>query len=378
MITGASRGLGRALAAGLAREGFDLVIDARDAAALDAAAGALRAAGGRVTAIAGDVTDPAHRAALLAAAQAAGRLDLLVNNAGTLGASPLPALADYPPDELRAAFEVNVIAPIALTQLALPLLRASGGAVLNITSDAAVEAYAGWGGYGAAKAALEQASNVLAAEEPAVRVWWADPGDLRTDMHQLAFPGEDISDRPEPESVVPAFVRLIGERLPSGRYRAAHLLPRAGDGVTTLAALADFTLPASLEAHEPPEARGLPRDGVRMLVSRRASGEISHHGFGELPGLLLPGDLLVVNTTATLPAQVRVSAELAVHFSSPRPDGSWLIELRQVTGKITVPNGRGYPGQPLGLPGGAVLTLEGRRRPGCGGPGCRSPWCRTY
>jgi NAD(P)-dependent dehydrogenase (short-subunit alcohol dehydrogenase family) len=225
LVTGASRGLGRALAAGLAREGFDLIIDARDAAALDAAAGALRAAGASVTAVPGDVTDPAHRAALLAAAQAAGRLDLLVNNAGTLGASPLPALADYPPDELRAAFEVNVIAPVALTQLALPLLRASGGAVLNITSDAAVEAYAGWGGYGAAKAALEQASNVLAAEELAVRVWWADPGDLRTDMHQAAFPGEDISDRPEPASVVPAFVRLVTERLPSGRYRASHLLP---------------------------------------------------------------------------------------------------------------------------------------------------------
>ena len=125
-------------------------------------------------------------------------------------------------------------------------------------------------------------------------------------------------------------------------------------------ALDEFTLPASLEAHEPPEARGLPRDGVRMLVSRRASGEVSHHGFAELPGLLLPGDLLVVNTTATLPAQVRVSAELAVHFSGPRPDGSWLTELRQVTGKTTVPNGRGYPGQRLILPGGAVLTLEGR------------------
>jgi NAD(P)-dependent dehydrogenase (short-subunit alcohol dehydrogenase family) len=231
LITGASRGLGRALAAGLAREGFDLIIDARDAAALDAAAGALRPAGPAaqrpgsraVTAISGDVTDPMHRSALVDAA--GGRLDLLVNNAGTLGASPLPALADYPVAELRAAFEANVIAPIALTQLALPLLRASGGAVLNITSDAAVEAYAGWGGYGAAKAALEQASNVLAAEELAVRVWWADPGDLRTDMHQAAFPGEDISDRPEPASVVPAFVRLVTERLPSGRYRASHLLP---------------------------------------------------------------------------------------------------------------------------------------------------------
>jgi NAD(P)-dependent dehydrogenase (short-subunit alcohol dehydrogenase family) len=223
LITGASRGLGRALAAGLAREGFDLIIDARNGAALDAAAGELRAASGTVTAVPGDITDPAHRAALLRAA--GNRLDLLVNNAGTLGASPLPALADYPADELRAAFEANVIAPIALTQLMLPLLRARGGAVLNITSDAAIEAYPGWGGYGAAKAALEQASNVLAAEELAIRVWWADPGDLRTEMHQQAFPGSDISDRPRPESVVPGFVRLVTQRLPSGRYRAAHLLP---------------------------------------------------------------------------------------------------------------------------------------------------------
>jgi NAD(P)-dependent dehydrogenase (short-subunit alcohol dehydrogenase family) len=225
LITGASRGLGRALAAGLAREGFTLIIDARNAAALHEAAADLRAAGATVTAISGDVTDPAHRAALLRAAQTAGRLDVLINNAGTLGASPLPALADYPPADLRAAFEANVIAPVALTQLTLPLLRASGGAVLNITSDAAREAYAGWGGYGAAKAALEQASNVLAAEELAIRVWWADPGDLRTDMHQQAFPGQDISDRPRPESVVPAFTRLISQRLPSGRYRAADLMP---------------------------------------------------------------------------------------------------------------------------------------------------------
>ena len=231
LITGASRGLGRALAAGLAREGYDLILDARNAGDLDAAAHDIQ--GAAITAVPGDITDPAHRAALLRAAQTAGRLDLLVNNAGTLGASPLPALADYPVDELRAAFEVNVIAPIALTQLLLPLLRASGGAVLNITSDAAVEAYAGWGGYGAAKAALEQASNVLAAEELAVRVWWADPGDLRTDMHQRAFPGEDISDRPWPQTVVPAFTRLVAERLPSGRYRAAHLMPPAAAGGQT-------------------------------------------------------------------------------------------------------------------------------------------------
>jgi NAD(P)-dependent dehydrogenase (short-subunit alcohol dehydrogenase family) len=224
LVTGASRGLGLALATALAREGYSLIIDARDGDSLAKAAAEI---GGQVTAIPGDITDPAHRAALTAAVEAAGGVDLLVNNAGTLGASPLPALADYPVGELRAAFEANVIAPIALTQLVLPALRARGGAVLNITSDAAVEAYAGWGGYGAAKAALEQASNVLSAEELAVRVWWADPGDLRTDMHQLAFPGEDISDRPLPEQIVPAFLRLITQRLPSGRYRAAHLMPAA-------------------------------------------------------------------------------------------------------------------------------------------------------
>jgi NAD(P)-dependent dehydrogenase (short-subunit alcohol dehydrogenase family) len=222
VVTGASRGLGRALAAGLAAAGYALVIDARDPRAVGAAAAAIRAdfPGSDVTALPGDVTDPAHRTELAAAA---GEIDLLVNNASTLGATPLPALADYPPGELRAALEANVIAPVALTQLFLPALRQRGGAVLNITSDAAVEPYAGWGGYGAAKAALEQASNVLAAEESAIRVWWADPGDLRTDMHQAAFPGEDISDRPLPESVVPALVRLITERLPSGRYRAADL-----------------------------------------------------------------------------------------------------------------------------------------------------------
>ena len=223
LITGASRGLGRALAGGLAAAGYALVIDARDGQALAGAASAIRdsAPGADVTALAGDITDPAHRLALRAAAA---EIDLLVNNAGTLGASPLPALADYPPEELRAAFEANVIAPVALTQLFLPALRERGGAVLNITSDAAIEPYAGWGGYGAAKAALEQASNVLAAEETAIRVWWVDPGDLRTDMHQAAFPGEDISDRPLPESVVPAFVRLVTERPPSGRYRASELV----------------------------------------------------------------------------------------------------------------------------------------------------------
>jgi NAD(P)-dependent dehydrogenase (short-subunit alcohol dehydrogenase family) len=239
VITGASRGLGLALARGLAAGGWSLVIDARDAGALRSAAASLPAASlpaaslpgaslpaaSRVIALPGDITDPAHRAELRAAAEDLGGPDLLINNAGTLGVSPLPAIADYPIAELRETFEINVLAPIALTQLLLPALRARGGAVLSITSDAAVEPYAGWGGYGAAKAALEQASNVLAAEENVVRVWWVDPGDLRTHMHQQAFPGADISDRPLPDAVVPAFLRLITERLPAGRYRAAELMP---------------------------------------------------------------------------------------------------------------------------------------------------------
>jgi NAD(P)-dependent dehydrogenase (short-subunit alcohol dehydrogenase family) len=224
VITGGSRGLGLALARGLAGAGWSLVLDARDGAALRAAAAALPG-GTTVRALPGDVAEPQHRSALRRAADDLGGADLLVNNAGTLGASPLPALADYPVAELRDAFEINVLAPLALTQLLLPALRRRGGAVLNITSDAAVEAYAGWGGYGAVKAALEQASNVLAAEENALRVWWVDPGDLRTRMHQQAFPGEDISDRPLPDAVIPAFLRIISERPPSGRYRAAHLMP---------------------------------------------------------------------------------------------------------------------------------------------------------
>jgi NAD(P)-dependent dehydrogenase (short-subunit alcohol dehydrogenase family) len=182
-----------------------------------------------VRALPGDVTDPAHRQALLHAAEELGELRLLVNNASTLGVSPLPPLAAYPLDELlHEVLTVNVVAPLALAQVALPLLRDSGGAIVNVTSDAAVEAYPGWGGYGLAKAALEQASHVLAVEEPAVRVWWVDPGDLRTAMHQAAYPGEDISDRPLPETVAPAFLRLVDAQPPSGRYRLADLLEPVG------------------------------------------------------------------------------------------------------------------------------------------------------
>jgi NAD(P)-dependent dehydrogenase (short-subunit alcohol dehydrogenase family) len=219
LITGASRGLGRALARSLATDGWRLVLDARHPADLDTVAAALPGA----VAVPGDVTDPGHRGALRAAVAELGRLDLLVNNASTLGVTPLPTLAHHGLDVLRQVFEVNVVAPLALTQLTLPLLRATGGTVLNITSDAAVEGYGGWGGYGSSKAALEQLSNVLAAEEPDVRVYWFDPGDMRTQMHQDAFAGEDISDRPEPESVIPALRRLLDTKPPSGRYRAADV-----------------------------------------------------------------------------------------------------------------------------------------------------------
>src|SRR5436309_8053764 len=202
LITGASRGLGRALARGLADRRWRLVLDARGAQDLASVETELRDRTD-VVAIAGDVADEAHRQALLDAVTG-GRLDLLVNNASLLGPSPQPNLANYDLDRLVGVYAVNVFAPVRLIQLALPLLRASAGHVINVTSDAAVEAYAGWGGYGSSKAALEQASRVLAAEEPAVRVWWFDPGDMNTQMHQEAFPGEDISDRPMPETVVPA------------------------------------------------------------------------------------------------------------------------------------------------------------------------------
>lgn len=300
IITGASKGLGRALAAALAGRGWDLVVDARSAGPLEEASRELRGAGVRVVALPGDVADGGHRAALVAAAGELGGLDLLVNNASVLGAEPLVRLADHPLDGLRAALEVNVVAPLGLIQEGLPLLRissylssyeevtpyignapyiedvenaatydthpyiknarnagpsdlppsagkgdvligpkgaslgvsdatagagratpGSGGAILNISSDAAVEAYPAWGGYGSAKAALDQQSAVLAAEEPGLRVWWVDPGDMWTDLYAAAEPDEDPSGRPLPGTVVPGLLRLLDERAPSGRYRAA-------------------------------------------------------------------------------------------------------------------------------------------------------------
>jgi len=223
IVTGGSRGLGRALALDLATAGWSLVIDGRSAEALENVRDEISRAGGVVEAVAGDIADAEHRAAVLGAAERLGTLELVVNNASTLGPSPLPSLARLSLDALRDVYEVNVLAPLALVQAAMPLLRRSGGIVVAVTSDAAVEAYEGWGGYGSSKAALDQLHHVLAAEEPELRVYVFDPGDMRTDMHQAAFPGEDISDRPPPESVVPSLRQLISSGLGSGRYRASEV-----------------------------------------------------------------------------------------------------------------------------------------------------------
>jgi NAD(P)-dependent dehydrogenase (short-subunit alcohol dehydrogenase family) len=217
IVTGASRGLGFALTQALSNRGWQLVVDGRDADALRRAVSDLPG----VVAVPGDVADPEHRARLLEAAGA--ELDLLVNNASSLGATPLPALRDYPLDELRRLYEVNVLAPLALLQLALPRLRA-GASVLNVSSDAATEPYESWGGYGSSKAALAQLSAVLGAEHPGLRIYAVDPGDMRTQMQQDAFPDEDISDRLPPEASVPGLLELIEGELSSGAYRARELV----------------------------------------------------------------------------------------------------------------------------------------------------------
>ena len=222
IVTGASRGFGRALTAALLDRGWAVVGDARRASELKTTARELNST--QLIALPGDVTDPSHRDALVGAATNAGPLRLLVNNASRLGPSPQPALSDYPARELSAVYQTNLFAPLALIQAGLPALTDNAGVIVNLTSDAAVEPYPGWGGYGSSKAALDQLSAVLAAEASTVPVYAFDPGDMRTEMHQAAFPDEDISDRAEPESVVPALLRLLDTRPASGRYRAADLL----------------------------------------------------------------------------------------------------------------------------------------------------------
>ena len=222
LITGASRGLGLALARRLTRDGWDLIIDARGAEALEAARAELSELS-RVVAIPGDVTDEQHRWELTEAARDAGGLDALVNNASILGPSPQPQLLDYPLDALEEVYHANTLAPLALIQAVRRELKPEAR-ILNITSDVGVKPYPGWGGYGPSKAALEHLSAILAAENLSLRVYWVDPGDMRTQMHQEAFPGEDISDRPLPDESVPGLIELLTGDLPSGRYEARALI----------------------------------------------------------------------------------------------------------------------------------------------------------
>ncbi|MCL4265872.1 MAG: SDR family oxidoreductase [Anaerolineae bacterium] len=227
LITGVTRGLGLALARVLAQRGWHLIINGRNQATLQTVHREL-SAHTQVTAVPGDVTDKAHRQALAVAAQAAGGLDAVINNASFLGPSPQPNLLDYPLDVLAQVYQVNVMAPLAVLQAVRAQLK-PGARLINVTSDAAVEAYPGWGGYGSSKAALEHLSAILAEENPRLRVFWVDPGDMQTQMHQEAFPGEDISDRPLPETAVPAFVTLLEGDWPNGRYQARELLTEVGN-----------------------------------------------------------------------------------------------------------------------------------------------------
>jgi NAD(P)-dependent dehydrogenase (short-subunit alcohol dehydrogenase family) len=227
VITGGSMGLGLVIAHALAARGWGVAVDARRGEQLDTALAGMPS--DRAVGIRGDVTDASHRIELVEAARRLGPIRLLVNNASRLGPSPLPTLAEYPLDELRAGFETNVVAPLALVQLLLPDLVATGGSIISVSSDAAREAYAGWGGYGSSKAALDQLTAVLAVEHPHLTVYAFDPGDMRTEMHQRAFPGEDIRDRPEPGSVVPALLRLLDSRPGGVRHRAADLSVPVGD-----------------------------------------------------------------------------------------------------------------------------------------------------
>jgi NAD(P)-dependent dehydrogenase (short-subunit alcohol dehydrogenase family) len=251
LITGASRGLGLALARSLAADGWKLVLDARTAADLDDAAAEL--APSLVVAVAGDVASEEHRRALRRVVADLGGVDAVVHNASRLGPSPQPTLDAYPLDVLRDVYAVNVFAPLRLTQLLLPHLR-PGGRIVFVTSDASIEAYEGWGGYGSSKAALDQIAAVLAAEHPEVRVYAVDPGDMNTRMHQEAFPGEDISDRPPPEASVPGLREILTGRLPSGRYRARALPAAVGAAAGSVPAAAADPLAVTATATDGPTA----------------------------------------------------------------------------------------------------------------------------
>ena len=378
IITGASRGLGRATARALAERDWSLVLDARGAADLEEVVAEL-SGHSTVVGVPGDVASTLHRDELVRRAVELGDLTLLVNNASVLGPSPQPTLAEYPLRTLEDVYRVNVLAPLALIQRALPALRATGGTIVNVTSDAAVEGYEGWGGYGSSKAALEQLTNVLAAEEPGLRVHRFDPGDMRTRMHQEAFPDEDISDRPEPEEPggprarPPDRARTAERSLPSERPPGRGWNDGVAEGGTRARwstrrerGRLRFDLPPELEAHEPPEARGIRRDGVQLLVATSAG--LTDTTFDRIPEHLQPGDLVVVNTSATIPAAVDATAPdgtaLVLHLSSDLGAGLWVVEPRRPDGATTSRWSGPLPGHELALCGGGQATLLGRYRGG--------------
>jgi NAD(P)-dependent dehydrogenase (short-subunit alcohol dehydrogenase family) len=351
LVTGASRGLGLALARRLAREGWTLIIDARGEDALDTARAEL-SEHTRVVAVPGDVTDPEHRLMLAEAAREAGGLDALVNNASILGPSPQPGLLDYPLDRLEEVYRANAISPLALVQAVRDQLK-PGARVVNVTSDAAVEPYESWGGYGSSKAALEQLSSILAVENPGLRVYHVDPGDMRTQMHQEAFPDEDISDRPLPEESVPAFLELLTDDLPSGRYRARDFTrTEEPEGIRELR--------LALTVEDLDEAAALYRDALGLSVVKEWSEP-------EGRGLILdagPASIELVDLAQAahidrIEAGERISGpvRLAFEVSNLEASATRLLDggARILSGPVHTP--WGDLNQRLQAPDGTQLTL---------------------
>ncbi len=355
LLTGASRGLGLALARALATRGWTLILDARGADDLESVRAEL-ARSTDVIAIPGDIADARHRTALASAARDAGGLDAVINNASFLGPSPQPPLLDYPLDVLEQVYRVNVLGPLALVQAVRDSLR-PGARILNITSDAGVEQYAGWGGYGSSKAALEQLSNILAAELPDQRVYWVDPGDMRTAMHQAAFPGEDISDRPLPEVSVPGLLILLGGTLPSGRYQA-RALPEAEQTAADERRIRELRVALTVEDFD--QAVRVYRDGLGLDVQEEWSdpegrGMVLKAGPGTIE-LLDPSDAAhtdEIEAGRRVSGPVRLALEVGdVHAAAARLTEAGAEALRE-----PVHTSWAHLNQRLRAPDGMQITL---------------------